>query len=212
MLIAAASATSALAASDVASSGVESLIATLARPAPAQIAFTEVRFSSLLKAPLIVSGELAYTGPASLDRRVLEPYREETTIRGDSVRVAREGAPTRTFALRRAPELRGLLSSFAALLAGDAQTIEREFETSLAGAGDAWALTLTPRDARARKRLKQIVIDGAADTPRCFTLLNADGGASVMLLGDAAGAEPPAAATNSLTLESLRKTCAGAGA
>jgi hypothetical protein len=208
LIAALASAASTFAASDLASGDVAALIARLARPAPAQIAFTEVRFSSLLKAPLIVSGELAYAGPTSLDRRVLEPYREETAIRGDSVRVAREGAPTRTFALRRAPELRGLLSSFAALLAGDARTIEREFETSLSHADHGWMLTLTPRDARARKRLKQIVIEGVGDAPRCFTMLNADGGASVMLLGEAAGAPPP----SGVTLERLRTTCAGAGA
>jgi hypothetical protein len=206
------SAAPALPASQVESSDVEALVAKLARPAPAAIAFTEVRFSSLLKAPLIVSGELAYAGPTRLDRRVLEPYREHTTIRGDSVRVEREGAAARTFALRRAPELRGLLSSFAALLAGDADAIEREFETSLAGGLEGWTLTLSPRDVRARKRLKQIVIEGAGDAPRCFTLLNADGGASVMLLGADIRAELPPDAISQATLESLRKICAGAGA
>jgi hypothetical protein len=196
------------AASTLAATDVEALIAKLARPAPSQVAFKEVRFSSLLRAPLVVSGELAYAGPRSLDRRVLEPYREHTAIRGDSVRVEREGAPARTFALRRAPELRGLLSSFAALLAGDHQTIGREFETELSGGAERWTLTLTPRDARARKKLQRIVIEGAGDAPRCFTLHNADGGASVMLLGDAAThALPP-----DVALENLRSICGGAGA
>jgi hypothetical protein len=202
------SASAALAASDAPASAVEALIAKLARPAPSQIAFKEVRFSPLLKAPLIVAGELAYAGPTSLDRRVLEPYREHTQIRGDSVRVEREGAASRTFALRRAPELRGLLSSFAALLAGDHQTIAREFDASLTGAAERWTLTLTPRDARARKKLSRIVIDGAADAPRCFTLHNADGGASVMLLG-AAAASPIAP---DVVLAGLESICGGAGA
>jgi hypothetical protein len=200
------SAAAALAATDAQRGAVAALIAKLARPAPSQIAFKEVRFSPLLKAPLVVWGELAYAGPASLDRRVLEPYRERTEIRGDSVRVEREGAPARTFALRRAPELRGLLSSFAALLSGDHQTIEREFETSLDGGEERWTLTLTPRDARARQKLSRIVIDGATDAPRCFTLQNADGGASVMLLGAAAESAIP----SDIALGSLRRICAGA--
>jgi Outer membrane lipoprotein carrier protein LolA-like len=196
------------AAATLAATDVDALIAKLARPAPSQVAFKEVRFSSLLRAPLVVSGELAYAGPTSLDRRVLEPYREHTAIRGDSVRVEREGAAARTFALRRAPELRGLLSSFAALLAGDRHTIEREFETALSGGAERWTLTLTPRDARSRKKLQRIVIEGAGDAPRCFTLHNADGAASVMLLGAAAASEIP----TDIALDGLQRICGGAGA
>ena len=50
-----------------------------------------------------MSGELGYSGPTSLDRRVLQPYREHTTIRGESVRVEREGEPARSFALSARP-------------------------------------------------------------------------------------------------------------
>jgi len=56
----------------------DALIGRLAKPAPATISFTEVRFSKLLRAPLIVSGDLGYAGPESLDRRVTAPYREST--------------------------------------------------------------------------------------------------------------------------------------
>jgi hypothetical protein len=185
------------------------LIERLARPAPATIAFTEVRFSPLLKAPLIVSGELGYSGPASLDRFVLKPYREHTAIRGESVRVEREGAPVRSFALKRAPELQGLLNGFTALLAGDAPAIERSFDMAVSENGESWRLSLTPRDARARRRLKEVVVHGAADTPRCFTIVNADGGASVMLLGEAAA--PDFAAD--ISREALQERCApGRGA
>ena len=87
----------------------DALIGRLAKPAPATIAFREVRFSPLVDEPLIVAGELGYAGPTSLDRRVTQPYRETVSIRGESVRVEREGEPTRSFGLNRAPELRGLL-------------------------------------------------------------------------------------------------------
>ncbi len=77
----------------------DALVAKLARPAPASIAFTEVRLSPLLREPLVVSGELEFSGPTSLDRHVRQPYREDTAIRGESVRVEREGEPPRSFAL-----------------------------------------------------------------------------------------------------------------
>lgn len=162
------------------------LIRSLAQPAPATTAFKEVRFSPLLDRPLIVGGELRYEGPASLDRIVMEPYREHTAIRGESVRIERDGERPRTFALKRAPELQGLLNAFAGLLAGDPAAVERSFATSVSGSAEAWELRLAPHDARARQRLRELTMMGAQETPRCMTMLTADGAHSVMLLGEAA--------------------------
>jgi hypothetical protein len=158
------------------------LIRRLARPAPASISFTEIRFSSLLDQPLVVSGELGYLGPERLDRVVTDPYREKTTIRGESVRVEREGESPRTFALKRAPELRGLLTAFSALLAGDPSAVARNFSVTAEGEGSVWQLTLTPTDARARKRLRELTMNGQGDEPLCFTVTSADGSQSIMLL------------------------------
>ena len=172
------------------------LIGKLARPAPASVAFTEVRLSPLLQKPLVVSGELGYSGPASLDRRVTQPYRELTTIRGESVRVEREGQPARSFALKRAPELRGLLNGFSSLLTGDANGLRTAFDVSAQRTdGDTWSITLTPLDAKALKRVKQLQAVGHGSEPTCFTLTTADSGASVMLLGAASQQPIPAQAT-----------------
>lgn len=173
----------------------DALIASLARPAPASVDFKEIRYSTLLREPLVLSGELGYSGPTNLDRHVTQPYREDTAIRGESVRVEREGEQPRSFALKRAPELRGLLTGFTALLAGDADALKRSFDVHAIGPDDDWTLQLTPTDARARKRLKQIVVYGSGSVPRCFSMLNADGGASIMLLGDAVTIAPPRGAT-----------------
>jgi hypothetical protein len=189
----------------------DSLIAGLARDPPATVAFAEARFSALLLAPIIVSGELAYPAPASLDRIVTAPYRERTSIRGDSVTVAREGERARTFALRRAPELRGLLTGFGALLAGDAAAIENDFEVGISGSADAWRLELTPRDDAVKRRLTSLVASGPGDTSgdlRCLVIRsaqdgNAQEGATVMLLG-AAAADGIAA---DATLASLLDRC-----
>jgi hypothetical protein len=181
----------------------QALIGRLAKPAPATVAFREVRFSPLVNEPLIVAGELGYTDASSLDRRVTEPYRETVAIRGESVRVEREGSPPRSFGLNRAPELRGLLSGFTALLAGDAAALERNFIIVANGSEAAWTLELTPSDNRARRRLQQIVVNGRADVPQCFTMLTANGGASVLLLGTAADRELP----KPTTLEALKHLC-----
>ncbi len=181
----------------------DALVARLARPAPASIAFTEVRVSPLLRAPLIVSGELEFSGPTSLDRHVRQPYREDTAIRGESVRVEREGEPARSFGLKRAPELRGLLTGFSSLLTGDTAGLRRSFEVQADGTEGSWTLQLVPLDPRAKRRLQKMAIVGHDVTPRCFSLLNAEGGASVMLLGEAAKEQVPA----DITLSSLQERC-----
>jgi hypothetical protein len=181
----------------------QALISRLAKPAPASVAFKEARFSPLLREPLVVAGELSYSGPTSLERRVIQPYRETTQIRGESVQVEREGEPRRSFALKRAPELRGLLNGFSGLLAGNAAAIKRSFDAKVSGTEDSWSLELTPLDAKARRRLQQIVVDGRADSPSCFTMLTADGGASVLLLGATAQRDLP----QPTTLDALKQMC-----
>ncbi len=164
-----------------------------------------MRFSPLLDKPLVVSGELGHEGEGELDRKVREPYVENTYIRGESVRVERQGEPVRSFALKRAPELRSLLTGFSALLTGDASSVEQSFDLSSQGNQSHWTLTLVPKDARTRKRLSEVRVDGRERDPRCFSILNADGGASIMLLGDAARVEMPI----DLTRDWVENRCRG---
>ena len=164
------------------------LLARIARPAPATTPFVEVRFSGLLATPLVVSGELQYRSADILGRRIDHPYHEQMEISGGNVTVTRESEAPRHFSLKRVPELRGMLSAFGAILGGDRSALERYFTLGLTSEDDSWTLVLTPRDDRARKRLREVVITGRADTPRCLTLTETDGDSSVMLLADTAAA------------------------
>ncbi|HEY0683547.1 MAG TPA: LolA-related protein [Steroidobacter sp.] len=193
------------ASSDPTEQRIDELVARLAKPAPATISFTEVRFSKLLRAPLIVSGDLGYSGPDSLDRRVTTPYREHTAIRGQSVKVEREGEKPRSFALKHAEELRGLLSGFSALLLGDAAALRKAFTVELTGNDDAWTLHLTPPETKLGRRLRQIDVNGQQSEPHCFTMTLADGASSVLLLGNAAMEPVPA----DVTLIALQRRCGG---
>jgi hypothetical protein len=182
------------------------LVARLAREAPASIAFTEARFSKLLRRPIVVSGELAYLGAGSLDRRVTNPHRETTTIRGTAVRIEREGQDVRSFALDRVPELEGFLTAFGALLAGDSAALERTFAIAANGdeAGD-WTLELTPLDERARRREILIRIYGRGDELRCVATSDTKEGGSITVLGR----RPPAAISPASSFEDLIADCRG---
>ena len=139
------------------------LIARLARRAPASIAFAEVRFSSLLVEPLVVHGTLEYEGAGVLNRRVETPYGENTSIRDETVRVERDGESARTFALRRAPELRGFVTGMLGLLTGDSSLIDEHFSVVASGDDERWRLDLEPVDARLRERLSNIIVAGGAE-------------------------------------------------
>ncbi len=167
------------------------LIASLKRPVPASTAYTEVRFVHQLTRPLILRGELDYGGADKLGKRVDAPYRESTTISGDDVTVTRADRIPKHFDLERAPELKTLMGGFSALLGGDAAALAALYTISHVDNAGGWTLTLTPRDVAQSAHLKAFIIDGAGNEPHCFTLQQANGDASVMLLGPLAAAKLP---------------------
>lgn len=178
------------------------LVRALERPIPAAIAFKEVRFSALLEQPLVVSGELKYVAQDHLERLVTSPYKERTVIRGESVRVERHGEKLRTFALNRAPELKGMLMAFSGLLAGNVELVKQHFDVRTQGSEESWSMQLTPLDPRAQKQLEQLRMTGRNNEPTCFFMTSAGGGHSVMLLGALADRPIDAGATPE-TLDTL---------
>jgi hypothetical protein len=173
------------------------LIARLARPVPSNTPYAEVRFVRLLKTPQVQHGELEYAGPGKLGKRVEQPYRETMTIDAGSVEVQREGRSVRHFPLDRAPELQALLAGFSALLGGDAATLAKIFDIAFVDNASKWTLTLIPHEAALAKHLREIVVDGSANEPHCFSLHETDGDASIMLLGPLAAAALPVPPTRS---------------
>jgi len=190
-------------ATQVADPDTDALLTRLARPPPDTTTFVEVRYSTLVAAPLVASGVLEHREDGALVRRVTSPYRETTVLRGENVLLEREGSRARSFSLDRAPELRGMLASFGALLTGDRAMLDRYFSTTIGGSDASWRIQLKPVDAALRKRLALVQVDGAQDRARCFTLTEPDGDASVMALGVADRAALPA----SLEREELARWC-----
>lgn len=183
---------------------VDALLTRLARPAPDSTSFVEVRYSSLLKQPLVVSGRLEHRADGSLARRVEWPYQELTELQGENVSVERAGSRPRRFTLDRAPELRGMLAGFGAILQGDRQMLARYFTVTARGSDTRWEITLTPRVDKLKQRLSRIVVNGAGSRAQCFALEEPDGDESLMALGVAG----PEALPASLDRDVLHAWCA----
>jgi hypothetical protein len=170
---------------------VDALLAKLARPAPATTPFVEARYSKLLDQPTVVKGQLEYHEDGTLVRAVNDPFRERTEIHGDAVTVERVGRAPRRFSLKRAPEMRSMLGGFGAVLGGSRASIEQDFNLALQGDDNRWQLTMTPKSATVGKYVRDIVIQGHENEPKCIVVTQLDTTASVMLVGKAASASLP---------------------
>jgi hypothetical protein len=162
----------------------------------------------MLSEPLVIAGELEHRGDGAFVRHVQEPYRETATVLGENVTVERDGNSPRRFSLDRAPELRGMFSSFGAMLTGDRATLEQHFEITSSESNNSWRIDLVPRASKMRTRLARIRVDGHGDRANCMTMDEPDGDATVTVIGVAnRGALP-----SPLERDQLQSWCVQAGA
>ncbi len=161
------------------------ILSKLARPAPTQTDFVELRGSALLKTPLRIEGQYRRPTGDTLVRAVRVPYAETTTIRNGQATIERNGK-ARTFSLARAPELQGLQASFGAMLAGDRTQLERYYAIDASGTRQAWILRLSPRDRALAAKVRDIVLRGRGAELRCIETRPVKGEMQRTLLAGAA--------------------------
>ncbi len=164
------------------------ILKALAQPAPMRTDFVEVRGSAMLRTPLRLSGEYRRPDAQTLVREVRAPYAETTTIRAGEATIARAGKAPRRFSLSRAPELASLQSSFGALLAGDAQGLERTYRLTASGTRQRWTLAMVPKDAALAARVRDITLYGQGAELRCIETRPVKGDLQRTLLASAARA------------------------
>lgn len=153
----------ALASLAVAQNGLspETLMAMFAAQPAGRTAFSETRYSTALKVPLVTQGELAFERPARLERKVTAPVAERYVANGATVTIERAGTPPRTVSLAQQPALAGLLGSIRATLAGDLATLRRLYRVELTGETREWSLVLLPRDQELAALVVSIRITGS---------------------------------------------------
>ena len=94
--------------------------------------FVETRHSALLKEPLVLRGTLTYRRPASLEKRVEQPYQERVAIDGDVLTIEnRRGRKLKT-SVSGSPGMAALVEGIRATRAGDLAALERHFQVSVA--------------------------------------------------------------------------------
>ena len=156
------------------------LMRRLAAVESSRATFVETRHSALLKEPLLLRGTLTYRRPASLEKRVEQPYQERVAIDGDVLLIeSRRGRKLKT-SVSGSPGIAALVEGIRATRAGDLAALERHYEVGVAGRAERWSMTLKPVDAEVARYVASIVVSGSAGRIARFEVQEAGGDRSVM--------------------------------
>lgn len=191
-------------AADPAVAEVATTVAQLRQTPPVTTPFVEYRFTRFTKRPLRSSGTLHFFGPDHLERVLVAPRAETSTIRDGRVRVSRAGKVVRDLSLTTVPELQALMQGFTGVLQGDHAVLMEFFTTTLASDPTGFVLTLVPKSPSMAKRLARIDVIGRAAKAECMVFVDTDGDQAVLLLR----ADPGWAQDGSpITVDRLISTC-----
>ena len=158
------------------------LLVLLAERRHDHVTFTEVQQLAILDRPLHSSGELLYDAPDRLEKRTLEPRREDLLLEHGMLSIDRDHH-RRSVALRDFPQAVPLVESLRATLAGDRAALARYFTVQFSGTLAHWTLELTPTDAALKRSVQHIVITGETDRIRTVQIRQSDGDTSTLTIG-----------------------------
>ncbi len=175
---------------------LDTLLTRLQRPPPVDEPYHDVRYRRALAQPLVSSGHLLWLGGFDFERRVDSPYKETARLEGRSLVVRRERGGERVIPIARAPELEVLFSGLAALFAGDAAAIARDFEVELDG-DETWRLRLRPKDPRLRERVRALDLRGSGARVHCL-IVDQPGAEVLSVFGTGSAPQPGADDLNTL--------------
>ena len=158
---------------------LDSLMSLLASNAAGRALFVETKTLAILNAPIESSGELEFVPPSRLVKRTLKPRVESMVVDGDRL-VFERGDKRYDLSLAATPEAAAFVDSIRGTLAGDRQTLERNYRLRLEGTRERWSLILFPRLARMQALVAEIRIEGRRGIVRRIIIEQADGDRSTM--------------------------------
>jgi hypothetical protein len=167
------------------SGDLDALMRLLAMRQHGRVQFVEQQFLAVLDHPLESSGEMSYDAPDRLEKRTLAP-RQETLVLAGGVLTVDRGKSHRVVDLHAYPQAQPFIESVRATLAGDRGALEKLFTLEFDGGLSRWTLTLVPKDAKVKRSVAQVRIDGAQDQLLKVEIRQSDGDRSLMTLRPAA--------------------------
>jgi outer membrane lipoprotein-sorting protein len=160
---------------------IDQLMQTLAQNRNGHARFVEKKSIAMLNQPVESSGELFYTAPDHLEKRTLKPKLESMILDGGTLTLER-GKQKHRLQLQDYPEIAAFVDSIRGTLAGDGKALQQTYQLSLQGDAQDWTLLLLPIDAKTKKIVQSIRINGVNGDLRTIQIAQADGDSSVMTI------------------------------
>jgi len=161
---------------------LQRVMQALAQRQHGHVSFVERKFIAILDQPVESSGELLFDAPDRLEKRTLRPKAEDLVLQGGVV-TAQRGKRSYVLDLQQYPQIVPFVESIRATLAGDQAALEKYYELSFTGRFERWTLDLIPREARLRRTVDHIHIEGGGDRLHRVEITEPGGDRSVLIIG-----------------------------
>jgi len=175
----------AIASSASANDVVNDVLAELAGVKGVDATFAEERISGFLTTGIESKGTIEWRSPDSLTKHTESPFDETIAVSGESISIKRvDDGRVRgsTVSMQEHPELRSIVDSVRATLAGDRSALESLFAVSASGSLTQWTLELKPVTEQIAAAIEVIRVSGADNRIGSFHVTEKDGDESTMTL------------------------------
>ncbi|WP_417776290.1 outer membrane lipoprotein carrier protein LolA [Stutzerimonas xanthomarina] len=152
----------------------------LGEPAVVRGTVTQEKYLRALPQPLVSVGTFVLARDSGLLWFLQDPVQQDHRI--SAAGIARRTPSGWQQTRQQGPAARQN-ELFLAVLQGDTEALQRDFELQLTGTAQAWALTLTPRSRLLAQIFSSILIQGGATAER-IELSEAQGDSTLLLLTD----------------------------
>jgi outer membrane lipoprotein-sorting protein len=153
---------------------IDQLMAELAQHKGGRARFVEKRHIALLDKPVLASGEMTYTPPDRLEKRILLPKPETMVLDKDMISMERDKR-TLSINLASRPEVLAFVDSIRSTLSGNRKSLEQHYTLQVKGDSSQWTLVLVPSEPSIAALLQRITVTGNRSQVRHIEYLQTDG-------------------------------------
>ncbi len=161
---------------------LKTLMSRLAQVPEQRASFEEQKTLAALNQPLHSSGYLFYRRPGHLEKITRAPRPESVIVDGERLTLTSANGTSHVIDLDNQPELRALIDTLRASLAGDLATLRQFYRVSADGSMAAWRLTLVPTDRGLARFLRETTIDGSGTALHAIRVVEANGNEQLMTI------------------------------
>ena len=141
---------------------LEFIAAELRQNLPLNAAVEQQKYLTVLREPMISTGALNLTADGDLHWRIVEPFAVSYSMTAGELTRTMDGS-TEVISASAEPALYGFFQLFSRLFELSLQELNNYFAVYLlpqADTGERWVIGLTPEDARLKKVLAHIIVQG----------------------------------------------------